>query len=419
MKTIFLDKNKEEYPYIYLPDIVISHIKKGYSESEKLAFLKLEKPRRKTTVRQKTHFISLYSSIYDIKEKEVKLETLLNLGYESINENLENYTYFIDKYELPKKPLLHSIKEIEYNDYEELFQYIFKSLILIPIIGFVLYLILAIFGPIFISFEERRELPLFKYLSIVSVGVYLVFITYGLSNGLLKKRKKIERKLFDWSTRKNLLDNYKKRVKTIVNTYNQEFEKEFKAFRQELEQKSKSAETGILKNNIEQDDEIGLVNVTNSQKGKSEILFLEHLYNEFGRKVLIDYSPDIGKNPFQPDFILIDKKTGLYFDIEIDEPYSLINGKTIHHNRTKDTERNSFFNRINWGVIRFTEKQIVESPIKCVSLIKETLKAIHNRNEYINHEIEIENFWTHEEALIMKMNDYRNSYNKNTGYNNV
>lgn len=418
MKTIILDKNKEEYPYIYLPDIVINHIQKGYSESEKLDFLKFEKPRKKTTVQQKEQFV-LYSSIYDLKEREIELETILNLKYDSVNENLEDYTYYLDKYELPKKPLLHNIKEIEYNDYEEFFQGIFKSLILIPIIGFLLYMLVAIFGPIFISFEERRELPLFKYLSIISIGIYSIFLTYGLSNGLLKKKKRIERELLDETIRKSLLDNYKEKIKSIINKYNRQFEKEFEIFKQEYEKKKNSAEIGILKEKIEQNKEIALVNIENSQKGKSEVFFLKHLYNEFGRDILIDYSPNIGKNPFQPDFILLDKKTGIYFDIEIDEPYSLIDGKTIHHNRTKDAERNSFFNEINWGVIRFTEKQIVESPIKCVNFIKDTLNAIHNRKECLTHEIEIENFWTHEEALIMKMNDFRNSYNKNTGYNTV
>ncbi|WP_282068468.1 hypothetical protein [Olleya namhaensis] len=61
----------------------------------------------------------------------------------------------------------------------------------------------------------------------------------------------------------------------------------------------------------------------------------------------------------------------------------------------------------------------MESQIKCINFIKDSLNAIHDRKEYIIHEIEIEDFWIHEEALIMKMNDFRNSYNKNTSKNTV
>lgn len=67
-----------------------------------------------------------------------------------------------------------------------------------------------------------------------------------------------------------------------------------------------------------------------------------------------------------------------YIDIEIDEPYSLIDGTIMHHDRTKNEERNLFFNEINWGIIRFTEKQIVETPAQCCSLINEVFNSVEN-----------------------------------------
>lgn len=226
----------------------------------------------------------------------------------------------------------------------------------------------------------------------------------------LKKKIKIERTLLDEEKRKFLLDDYKIAVKNILKQYEKDFEAEWKLFEQDFNQKTSLANNGILKDRLNRLNEISLVDNRSNIKGKSELTFLKYLYEEFGRNIFTDYSPNTGRNPFQPDFILFDPEINFYIDIEIDEPYSLLDGTTIHHDRTKDEERNSFFNQLNWGIIRFTEKQVTETPDKCCLLIKEVLHSIKNQKEYIEHSINIESFWTHEEALIMKINDYRNSY---------
>lgn len=148
----------------------------------------------------------------------------------------------------------------------------------------------------------------------------------------------------------------------------------------------------------------------NNNRGKSEIYFLSYLFEKFNNNIYVDVVPAIGKNPFQPDFLLICKETGIHIDIEIDEPYSVDNGKPIHHDRSKDDERDVFFLEINWGVIRFTERQVIENPKECVYLIQNVLFSIRNKKKYFEHKVPLCKKWTYEEALLMNNNDYRNSY---------
>lgn len=149
----------------------------------------------------------------------------------------------------------------------------------------------------------------------------------------------------------------------------------------------------------------------NENRGKTEIFFFTKLYAYFKNQLKIDVIPDTGLNPFQPDFVIICNVTGFHIDIEIDEPYSVKKGLPIHHDRSNDNKRNEFFDGINWGVIRFSEKQIVENPDGCIKLINDVLNAVKTQDiKDIKHNIKVENKWTYEEALIMSENNYRNTY---------
>ncbi len=412
MEKIYLDRTNKEYPYIFLPTIIVDHIKNGYSDSKKYAFLNIKEPEKKDSVE---YYSRKFPELGPVSE--IKINTILNLDYDSVDENLEFYTYSLGNYKLPKKPLLHNVKEKEYIDYDTFFTNFFNSLILIPIFGFFLFILYSTFGPIFISYEDNQEVPLLLYITVTSCVIYFCILIYALLYALFSKESfffekkiKIERTLLDEEKRKFLLDDYKIAVKNILKQYEKDFEAEWKLFEQDFNQKTSLANNGILKDRLNRLNEISLVDNRSNIKGKSELTFLKYLYEEFGRNIFTDYSPNTGRNPFQPDFILFDPEINFYIDIEIDEPYSLLDGTTIHHDRTKDEERNSFFNQLNWGIIRFTEKQVTETPDKCCLLIKEVLHSIKNQKEYIEHGINIESFWTHEEALIMKINDYRNSY---------
>lgn len=405
MKKIHLEKKEKKYPYIFLPNIIIRHINQGYDEKEILKFLNLEKPELNQKIRGENSF---YYSLNKIKS----VNYLLNLKNDSIDEDLENHTFYYGKHKLPKMPSLYSVENITYIDYENGISNILKTLILIPGIAFCTFLIFVTIGPIFISYEERKTFSLLKFIIIASLAIYFLIITFVLTKGwnnIFEKKTKKKRELLEENKRNQLLNKYKSKIELIIEKNEIDFQSDLNVFNQNLKNNYQTAEIGILNKNLSQNN-TSLINIKNSKKGRNEIEFLKHLYDFFGRSILIDYSADIGKNPFQPDYILHDKELNFYIDIEIDEPYSMTNGETIHHDRTNDDERNSFFNGINWGVIRFSEKQIVETPKHCCLLIEDVLKAIKYRKDHIEHDIIEENFWTHEEALIMKLNNYRNSY---------
>jgi hypothetical protein len=107
---------------------------------------------------------------------------------------------------------------------------------------------------------------------------------------------------------------------------------------------------------------------------------------------------------------LICKETNFHIDIEIDEPSSVDNGKPIHHDRTNDEESDLFFEEINWGIIRFTERQIIENSEECISLIQNVLNAINIKHNYFEHNVPLEKKWSYEEALIMSNNGFRSTY---------
>lgn len=157
--------------------------------------------------------------------------------------------------------------------------------------------------------------------------------------------------------------------------------------------------------------EVSFIELKNNQRrGKTEIYFLAKIFKEFPNEVSVNVVPNIGRKAFQPDFLIICKETGLHIDIEIDEPYSVDNGKPIHHNKSNDDERNGFFLELNWAVIRFTEKQIIENSEECVSLIRNILIAVKNKKNYVRHNIPLQKIWSYEEALVMSNNGYRNTY---------
>ncbi len=145
-------------------------------------------------------------------------------------------------------------------------------------------------------------------------------------------------------------------------------------------------------------------------KGRMELFFLEKLHDYFGERISIDVIPNKQKNSYQPDYLLICEKTDFHLAIEIDEPYSVENGKPIHHDRSNDKKRNVFFEKINWGIIRFSEKQIVENHNECCSFINDVLQCIQNKQRIFSHKVKPDRKWSYEESLIMSNNNYRNTY---------
>lgn len=123
---------------------------------------------------------------------------------------------------------------------------------------------------------------------------------------------------------------------------------------------------------------------TPPRRGRSEAAFLEHLRQHFGSdtifvncRVPVD-DPRLGTRWYYPDFVYRDV-SGLCIDIEIDEPYVWATGLP-HHCQGQDEDRNAFFLRKQWAVIRFAEEQVVRQPLLCCQVIAAEVFALTRRH---------------------------------------
>jgi len=144
------------------------------------------------------------------------------------------------------------------------------------------------------------------------------------------------------------------------------------------------------------------------KKGKSEDLLFIELFNLYPDFIKIDmqlsgYYPDIVLNICDIVFI----------DIEIDEPYDLINKNELHYIGCNDEKRDEYFTNNNWFVLRFSERQILNNLVDCIALIKKLVDFIIGKSEYLDFtesdekEGIIHIKWSKEEARMMKILNQR------------
>lgn len=151
-------------------------------------------------------------------------------------------------------------------------------------------------------------------------------------------------------------------------------------------------------------------NRENLKRGKSEFYFLKLLLSHYGNKIKMDSVINRTNYYYYPDFVYVCNDSGLHIDIEVDEPYTLRDKSPIHYTNSNDDNRNNFFLRHNWIVIRLTEKQITKEPSKCIDLIDSIIKNVLKKKTTFKNEVTEERRWSYEEALLMASKDYRNKY---------
>ena len=165
----------------------------------------------------------------------------------------------------------------------------------------------------------------------------------------------------------------------------------------------------------------------NLYKGKSEEFFEGYLKKYFGDNILINKAlvinhtkNDVKDKFYFPDFIYQNSHQNnvFFIDIEIDEPYSLPDGYPVHY-QGLDNNRNNYFLRAGWHVIRFSEEQIMRQPAQCCRFLADFIQKKNQKQTHQNISKELENIplislktrhWTREEALYMFSNKYRDSY---------
>lgn len=120
----------------------------------------------------------------------------------------------------------------------------------------------------------------------------------------------------------------------------------------------------------------------------------------------------LSHDSYYPDFTFICRNTELHIDIEIDEPYSINDKTPIHYIDSTDDERNNWFLNENWCIIRFSEKQIILEPDKCINLIESVVSNILNRNLKFEYDLIKDKKWSYEESLVMALKNSRHDYLK-------
>lgn len=146
--------------------------------------------------------------------------------------------------------------------------------------------------------------------------------------------------------------------------------------------------------------------------GMSENFFLDIIKGNFANKIFNDKTfRDVH---FKPDILICDNSNNIVINIEIDEPYSIVSGEPIHFDGC-DTNRDSFFLRKGWYIIRFAEEQIIREPQVCKKLIIDFYKAILSANypKIIEKQFDFPSNvtqWSKQDAINMYNRKFRNSY---------
>lgn len=120
--------------------------------------------------------------------------------------------------------------------------------------------------------------------------------------------------------------------------------------------------------------------------------------------------------PYSPDICYI--IDGIYFDIEIDEPYYKDGQGNVFpchgYDDYKDDSRNEFFLERNWIVIRFAEEQVARNIKGCCKEIAKKVNELTGRPipSSLNNvdDLIIIPRWTRWEGTDMGSNHYRDTY---------
>lgn len=147
------------------------------------------------------------------------------------------------------------------------------------------------------------------------------------------------------------------------------------------------------------------------RRGKCE----DRLFSNLMQVMPFSVHVDTVISGYFPD-IMIATDSNVFMDIEIDEPYELGSRKEIHYIGCEDEKRNARIANQDWIIIRFSEKQILTDCVSCTKLIDDIKKLVEEGNlEALNEAVSIKETikdrrWRKEDARLMAINNYRNSY---------
>lgn len=158
----------------------------------------------------------------------------------------------------------------------------------------------------------------------------------------------------------------------------------------------------------------------NKRKGYKEPEFFEFIKDYFVPYFLISdnvsFNIGLGTRPYEPDISIISKilLKNIFIDIEIDEPYSGIDRRLTHCKGT-DLNRDTYFTKRGWIVIRFSEYQVHKQPMDCLFFIASVINKIDPNFNIPYHLIKNiylikENCWSEFQARKWEQTFYREKY---------
>ncbi|ANV85757.1 hypothetical protein AWQ21_14580 (plasmid) [Picosynechococcus sp. PCC 7003] len=158
---------------------------------------------------------------------------------------------------------------------------------------------------------------------------------------------------------------------------------------------------------------------SNARTGRCEGCLYRAMNKHLPGKIIQNAKLDIPNYsyPYSPDVCYV--YDDIYFDIEVDEPYTPLNGdgdyKPIHGwEESKEHNRNNFFLNKGWVVIRFSEEQVARYPDSCVKEIAQVVEQI-TQEPLPASLVNVENLnpqprWTIEEAEQLADRNHRQTY---------
>jgi hypothetical protein len=379
------ERNYKSYPIVIIPNKIVEGFTKEIHYEEILSFLDETYYPAKPIVFRDMRF----NFFGNEKSEDFSLGQYLNLEKGDYNFMYGDFYYsnpFIPEYKLPNRPSKYKYIYVERNN-----NFLIGLNILINVIFF---FILKNYYPLSTS--------LYVLLGLLSTTLVLFLLE-------VFKQKVSEKIKLDDEDYKNIVADFEAKVDVVANKVVNDFA-DYKMKKLRIVEANRELVERKIYDQLLKPIYPAITFSPISSKGRSELFFLGILYKFFDSQISVDIVPNVGNNPYQPDFLLICNKSGFHLSIEIDEPYSVENGKPIHHERTNDEKRDDFFEQINWGIVRFSEKQIIENPDECCNLIKNIINCVYTKNHILTHTIIPDRKWNYEEALIMSNTNYRNSY---------
>jgi hypothetical protein len=117
---------------------------------------------------------------------------------------------------------------------------------------------------------------------------------------------------------------------------------------------------------------------------------------------------------YSTDFTISFPEIGIWIDCEIDEPYDYKTGKPTHYINS-DCNRNTFFLKNNWIVMRFSEEQAVRYPESCCKELAIVIQIVTGMIMYSKKFVTVPALsptpmWTQRQAQKMAKAKYRDRY---------